>query len=331
MARPVQSGPCKPTTNLVLGLLAGAVLATAQAARAAEQGDQPAPPGQRVFTCGHSFHVFVYRLVDEMARAAGIQDHQNAGLSAIGGSRVIQHWDVPDDKNEAKAALRAGKVDVLTLSPIWLPDEGIDRFVELGAKHNPKIRVTVQEFWLPNDTYEPVYPLDVRKPVDHNATDLGDLREKQACYLHDLEDYVRGINQKVGRDVAVIVPVGQAVLALREKLAAGQAPGLKMQWDLFRDPWGHPQPPIAVLSGYCHFAVIYRRSPVGLPVPDALARYQRIVSDVALRRPGWRPSPEELARAESLTQTEKEQLNRLLQELAWEAVIHCPLSGVHLP
>ena len=75
---------------------------------------QPAPKGQRVFTCGHSFHVFVYPILAEIAKSAGIQDHESVGLSPIGGSRVIQHWDVPEEKNQAKAALRAGKVDVLT-------------------------------------------------------------------------------------------------------------------------------------------------------------------------------------------------------------------------
>lgn len=276
--------------------------------------------GQRVFTCGHSFHVFVYRMVAEIAKAAGIEDHQLAGLSAIGGSRVIQHWDVPEEKNQAKAALRAAQVDVLTLSPIWLPDEGIENFVRLGFQHNPNIRVLVQEFWLPNDTYEPVYPLQTRKVVNHNATDLADLEKKQAQYLHDLTDYVRTVNKKVGKEVAIVVPVGQAVLALRKKLAAGQAPGLKMQWDLFRDCWGHAQAPVMVLSSYCHFVAIYRRSPVGLPVPQELAKYRRLTTEVSLRKPGWRPSPEELATAVSLTQKEQDHLNRLLQEIAWETV-----------
>ena len=63
------------------------------------------------------------------------------------------------------------------------------------------------------------------------------------------------------------MPVGQAVIALREKIIAGQAPGLKTQWELFRDSWGHPAPPLQALAAYCHFAVIYRRSPVGLPMP----------------------------------------------------------------
>ena len=59
-----------------------------------------------------------------------------------------------------------------------------------------------------------------------------------------------------------------------------------------------------VLNAYCHYAVIYRRSPVGLPMPAALAN---------AKNPNWDAN-----------------LNRLLQELAWDAVTHHPLSGVHL-
>jgi hypothetical protein len=278
--------------------------ATTANAAALPSDSQPAPidRGQRIFLCGHSFHVFVYKILDEMARSAGIKDHQSVGVSSIGGSRVIQHWDVPDEKNKAKAALRAGTVDVLTLSPIWLPDEGIENFAKLGFEHNPNIRVTVQEFWLPNDTYHPVYPLESKLKIDHNATRIDELRKQQALYDHDLVEYVRAINQRLGKDVVFIVPVGQAAAALREKIVAGEAPGLKTQWDLFRDNWGHPQSALQVLDGYCHFAVIYRRSPVGLPLPPELARDEKL--------------------------TDKDKLNRLLQELAWDAVTHHPMSGV---
>lgn len=262
----------------------------------------PIATGQRVFTCAHSFHVFVYPMLAEAAQNAGIQGHVSAGLSRIGGSRVIQHWDVADAKNEAKAALRSGKVDVLTLSPIWMPDEGIEKFARLGFEHNPDIRITVQEFWLPNDTYEPRYPLDSHKQIDHDATDPAELRKKQTHYDQDVDAFVWNINQQLGKDVLLTVPVGQAAVALREKIVAGQAPGLKRQWDLFRDCWGHPQAPLQVLSAYCHFAVIYRRSPVGLPMPSALLK---------ANKPEW-----------------DARLNRLLQELAWDAVTHHPMSGV---
>ena len=219
---------CLPFSHLPSSLRLGTVTllvalwAVPQARSEDEKSrQQPVPKGLRVFTCGHSFHIFVYPILGEMAKSAGIQDHKGVGLSAIGGSRVIQHWDVPEEKNQAKAALRAGKVDVLTLSPIWMPDEGIEKFARLGVEHNPHIRVAVQEFWLPNDTYE---PMNSGKKVDHNATVIAELRKKQALYDRDLGDVVRSVNRRLGKDVVLIVPVGQAAIALREKIVACAAP-----------------------------------------------------------------------------------------------------------
>ncbi len=256
--------------------------------------------GLRVFTCGHSFHVWVVPMLAEMALAAGITDHVVAGRSGIGGSTVMKHWDVPDEKNLAKKALIEGKVDVLTLSPIWLPDAGIEKFAKLAFEHNPDVRVTVQEYWLPNDEYHPVYPLETRKKVDHNATTIPALQKAQDAYEHDIDTHVRGINAKLGKGVVVTVPVGQAVVRLRERIIAGQCPGIKAQAELFRDSWGHPTAPVQALAAYCHFSMIYRRSPVGLPLPAVLKT-----------NPLW-----------------DEKLNRVLQELAWDAVTRHPMSGM---
>jgi hypothetical protein len=55
------------------------------------------------------------------------------------------------------------------------------------------------------------------------------------------------------------------------------------------------------LAAYCHYAVIYRKSPVGLPPPAGLRKGD-----------------------------DAESLNRLLQEVAWDAVTHHPLSGVRV-
>src|SRR4051812_34343494 len=89
--------------------------------------------GERIFSCSHSFHWFVYDLLPEMAEAAGIKDHVNAGISKIGGSRIRQHWDVVGKANEAKQLLTAGKIDVLMLGPIWMPDDGIEKFAKLAV------------------------------------------------------------------------------------------------------------------------------------------------------------------------------------------------------
>jgi hypothetical protein len=264
----------------------------------------PITVGQRVATCGHSFHVFTYRQVEQIATSAGLK-HQLAGLSSIGGSTVQKHWDVPEEKSAVKQVLKAGKADVLTLSPIWLPDEAIEQFVKLGIEHNPTLRISVQEYWMPNDEYEPVYPLQTKKKVDHNATDLAKLRDATLRYAKDIEDYAKGINQRLGKDAVLIVPVGMAAVALREKIVKGEAPGLKAQAELFRDTWGHANPPLQILSSYCHYAVIYRKSPLGLPVPQAFKLLKEMGDD------------------------DKAKLNTLLQQIAWDTVSTHPMSGIN--
>lgn len=257
--------------------------------------DEP-PKGQRVFTCGHSFHFFISRIMTDLAKSAGIKDHVAVGVTYIGGSRVIQHWNVAEEKNKAKEALRAGKVDVLTLSPILLPDPGIENFAKLALEHNPNARITVQENWLPYDAYDVKAPLR-KRDVDHNAATAEGLRKLHEPYFKSIDDHVKDLNKSFGKEAVFVVPVGQAVNALREKVISGKAPGVKTQEELFSDALGHGKPPILVLNTYCHFAVIYRRTPVGLAKPPVLKNYE-------------------------------DKLNRLLQELAWEAVTSHPLSGV---
>lgn len=260
-----------------------------------------APQGQRVYSIGHSFHVFMPAILADIAQAAEIKDHKQAGLSSIGGSRVIQHWDVADDKFKSKALLTEGKVDVLTMAPIFLPDDGIDNFCKLALEYNPNIRVTIQEFWLPNDRFNVENFRAAHPEPDRNARSLKELREQHEAYFKSIDEHVLKLRDKFKTKTIYIAPVGQAVLALREKVAAGEVPGIKQQTDLFTDPIGHATPTIQVLAAYCHFAVTYRRSPVGLPMPAALAR-AKTPTDPALLK--------------------------LLQELSWQAATQHPLSGV---
>lgn len=243
--------------------------------------------------------LFTAKLLPPMADAAGIA-HVNAGQQMIGGSRVIQHWNLPDAKNGAKTALRDGKVDVLILSPhTLLPDPGIDQFTQLGIEQNPALRVLVQASW---PTYDGTSKKGFANPTRDAAT-VASLRTQRDAHnsgwLVNLEAQIRTLNATIGRPAVFLVPVSNAVFALRERIAEGRAPGLTRHTELFSDDLGHPRPPLAVLVTYCHFAAIYGRSPVGLPVPAAL-----------------KENPE------------AEALNRLLQQLAWAAVTNHPLSGV---
>ena len=152
------------------------------------------PAGQRVFVCAHSFMIYTAKLLPPMAEAAGIA-HVNAGQQMIGGSRVIQHWDLPEEKNRAKAALRESKVDVLTLSPnALMPDPGIDHFTKLGLEKNPTLRVLVQASWPTREgTSGKSFTNETR-----NAATIASLRAQRdahrSAWLVNLEAQVRTLN-----------------------------------------------------------------------------------------------------------------------------------------
>jgi hypothetical protein len=274
-----------------------AFLLSISAARAAE--GVATPKGLRVLTAGHSFHVWMPPLVVEMAKAAGIQGHEQLAISSIGGSKVIQHWDLPPEKNKAKPVLAAGQAEIFTMSPTFLPDPGIENFVKLGLEHRADLRFTLQQNWVPYE--DPAIWLSRTRPkaVDRDGKTVAQLRAIHDPYFAMIEGHVKELNARIPAARIAMVPSGEAVLALRAKVIAGEAPGVRTQSELFTDVLGHPGPQIRVLSAYCHYAVMYRRSPVGLPVVSQLTKLP-----------------------------EAEKLNRLLQEIAWKAVTEHPLSGV---
>ena len=274
-----------------------AFLLSISSARAAEVS--PPPPGLKVLTAGHSFHVWMPPLVAEMAKAAGIQGHEQLAISSIGGSKVIQHWELPAEKNKAKPVLASGQAELFTMSPTFLPDPGIENFVKLGLEHRADLRFTLQQNWVPYE--DPAIWLSRTRPksVDRDGKTVAQLRAMHEPYFAMIEGHVKELNARISGARIAVVPSGEAVLALRAKVIAGEAPGVRTQSELFTDVLGHPGPQIRVLSAYCHYAVMYRRSPVGLPVVSQLTKLP-----------------------------EAEKLNRLLQEIAWKAVTEHPLSGV---
>ncbi len=262
-----------------------------------------APPlGVRVFVCGHSFHMPIREPLGQIAKAAGISGHTLAGFQGIGGSTVTRHWDAPDPDNRVRNAIKARQVDVLTLAPNQLlPDPAIDKFTDLLLEYNPNGRVTVQASWVPRDGQRGAFT-----NAQRDAADLAAIRKAQAPFTDKVRAQVEAINaqyaEKRKRPVVFMVPVGEAVVRLRERVAKGEVPGITKQSDLFRDDLGHGKAPLYTLVAYCHFAVIYGRSPVGLAVPGFLA-------NAGLGE-------------------NADAVNRVLQEVAWAAVTAEPASGV---
>jgi hypothetical protein len=242
--------------------------------------------------------IYTGQLLPPMTEAAGIA-YRDAGRQMIGGSRVLQHWVVPDEQNLAKRVLREGSVDVITLSPhMLLPDEGIDNFTKLGLEKNPNLRVLVQASWPARDGNAGEFHNEMRDASTvESLKKLQDMHE--TSWVSALEKQVKSLNAAVGKEAVHIIPASRAVFALRERIAQGTAPGLTKQTDLFRDDLGHPNAPMAVLVTYCHFAAIHQRSPEGLPVPETI---------------------------KDMPQAAK--LNTLMQKIAWDTVSTYPMSGV---
>jgi hypothetical protein len=241
-----------------------------------------APKGERVFYTGHSFHMFVPPLVDQLAKSAGIADHKTVGRQGIGGSKVIQHWDKADAENTAKQALQTGEVDVFTMAPhLMVPDQGITNFVELGLKHNADTKFLLQASWYPFDVADP--EKRIRDNAARDAMKIEDLQAAVDEWRTRLEAQADDLNKQHGKKCVYITPVGDAVVKLRAMIVAGKFPGITKQSELFRDPIGHGLGPVMALAGYCNYAAIYKTSPEGLTMtlPDVTPEQHKILQQIA--------------------------------------------------
>jgi hypothetical protein len=273
-----------------------ALCASAQEANPKTASPTAPPKGQRVFYTGHSFHMFVPPIIEKLAPLAKIEGHKLVGTQGIGGSKVIQHWDRPDEMNTAKKALLTGEVDVFTMAPhLMIPDPGIDNFTELGLKHNPDLRLLLQASWYPFDV-APKSEGYIRNNADRDQAKIEALQAAVDEWRTRLEAQADALNKKYDKQAVFVVPVGDAVVKLRAMIVAGKFPGLTKQSELFTDPIGHGQKHLQLLTAYCNYAAIYRTIPEGLPL--------------------------------QLDRTITDEQNAILQRLAWETVSKYPYAGI---
>jgi hypothetical protein len=272
---------------------------------AAAKADEAVPAGQKVFFASHSLMWDIPDILTEEAKAYGIKDHEVVGVQRNGFSTTLQMWQ---QGNQSKQALQTGKVDVFITSPMEMPDTGVDNFVEYGLQYNPKMRFFVQNNWAGfNQDGNQAHSMG-RGGKSWDQSTEEDLKTLNTVCEKAFEDQVNKINEKykadpkIGRDVIFIIPTSQANHPLRAMIIRKEFPGLDKQSDLFADQIGHPKPVLWTLNSYIHFACIYGKSPVGLPIPAALKRANNPKYD--------------------------DDFNKRLQELAWKTVINYPLSGV---
>ena len=130
-------------------LVSGACISQTENAsdNSSKQATESKPKGMRVFYASHSLMWDMPPVLTEAAEAYGIEGHKVLGIQRLGVSRTSQHWNLPDEQNQAKQALKAGNVDAFVMSPIGMPDPGIENFVKLGLEHNPNAKFYIQISW----------------------------------------------------------------------------------------------------------------------------------------------------------------------------------------
>jgi hypothetical protein len=284
--------------NLALGQVGapGSSSGGAAAAPAQPASTDAKPAGLRMFYSAHSLMWDTPNPVVEVAKAYGISDHVLVGVQSLGFSYTRQHWEVADAQNQAKQALKTGKVDAFIMSPMELPDTGIDNFVKYGLQYNAKTRFYCQNNWTAfNTDGQKQHQMGGGNRVGWDQTTVEMLKTLNTTYEKAFEDQVGKLNKEIGHPVLFVIPTSQAVTAIRIKIAQNEFPGLDRQSQLFADQIGHPAAPLIALNAYVHFATIYGRSPVGLPIPTVLKNARNAKFD--------------------------EDFNKRLQELAWKTVL----------
>jgi hypothetical protein len=219
--------------SVVLALVSTLALVTAATA-----DDSKPPPGLRIFYTGHSFHMFVPPRVEQLVKSAGIEGHKLVGTQGIGGSRVIQHWDLADEKNKAKPALASGEVDVFTMAAhLQIPDEGIAKFTELGLAHIPNLRLLVQASWYPFDL-----PGEkrIRNNADRDNANVADLQAAIDEWRKRLEAQVDELNKQHGKTPGNCETIRTIHRPDRPRRAAHSGPGVLLQFrrHLSHEPCG---------------------------------------------------------------------------------------------
>lgn len=272
-----------------------------------------APPDKplRVFHLGHSLVNRDMPAMLEQLAGAGHDYRSQLGW----GASLRSHWEPGAKINgfeqenahpryeDARSAVKSGTFDALVLTEMLeIRDaikydnspEYVRRWAREARAANPKARVFLYETWHPTDSPEGwLERLDRDLPMYWE----GELLAKSL------------VHGDTGGPVYVI-PAGQVMARLVRRIEQGAGlPGLKSREDLFvRKPDGtldniHLNDIGNYLVALTHYAVLYQRSPAGLPY-----RLKR-----ADGKDASAPS---------------EQAARLMQAVVWEVVTGYPKTGV---
>lgn len=257
----------------------------------------PAPTGPvATYHLGHSL---VGR--DMPAMLAQLGGHAHASQLGWGAS-LQDHWrdhvkgfdteNAHPAHRPAREALASGAYDAVVLTEmVELKDairwhksgQRLADWARLARAGNPRARVYLYETWHRLD--------DPAGWLERLDTDLAELWEGEL------------LRPAMARGSTIhLIPGGQVMAAAVRAIEAGKVPGLGRREDLFTDQI-HMNDIAAWLMAMTHYAVIYHRSPAGLPA--------------------------QLNRADGTPATPPgDAAARVLQEVVWQVITRYPATGV---
>jgi len=224
---------------------------------------------------------------DVIAKAAGIK-YQSYGYGSDLDKPINSGRKVLEDT--PRTLMEKGEVDVcLTVDKNWAAEPALEKWAPVGLAHNPNFRLYQQARFLVADGVT-----GVKSNEDRDNTKIADVQAALDKNRKRLEVRVDAINKDLGKPVVFIVPVGDAIVKLRELVVDGKYPGVTKQSELFKDAL-HAKEHVNLLTAYCNFAAIYQKSPVGLKLE---------MKDIT------------------------DEQHAILQKLAWETVSQYPHAGL---
>lgn len=229
-------------------------------------------------------------MVGRFADANGLTYSFDAAVGI--GANLFWQWEHPDraEGENPRTKLSAEPYDLLVLTeavPIRdqvLHANSVDNamnFIELAHAQNPNVQVYLYETWEHRE----------------NGGWREGIREVRTFY----DQIVDGVNARFEGQDMLVIPGGQAMGALVDAVRAGDVPGVSEE-ALFVDDI-HLTPIGIYFIACVHYATIYQRSPVGVPV-ETLNRFEN----------PFEAPPAAAAAA--------------MQQIAWDAVSSDPRSGV---
>jgi len=271
---------------------------------------KPASGVLRIVGTGHSFMGPGYKTFPIICRAAGFEQplltHTGGGITGSARYKWEQENGIFQFDGNPKPKLLASISNAQWDAMMWGPYFN-DRpayyacWIEFCLKYNPHMTFYLSDAW-PQLAQLDEVPDSEDELTAETFVRLGKERNAQTA------EFIGALNKKYPGRVFVM-PTSDAMVLAAQHYYRGELPGVegihravgKKERSLWRDRLGHLGPGFDRLEGYVFYATIYARSP------------ELIDGDIPFGGSSDFPSRE---------------LDRLFRKIAWQAVVHNPLSGV---